>query len=93
MTEAHLPVFQSNNEEELSEAEMQDDDSVEALSRLPVADPGGMLAKLKQHLPPHLAHSAQLMRPPYGPPEDSPWVRAALAADNKQVRTPNNVFF
>ncbi|KAJ9593525.1 hypothetical protein L9F63_014918, partial [Diploptera punctata] len=40
----------SNNDEELSDAELQDDDSEDALSRLPVEDVGDpeVLAKLKQ---------------------------------------------
>lgn len=45
-------LFQSNNDEELSEAELQDEDSEDALSRLPVEDVGDpeVLAKLKQQV-------------------------------------------
>lgn len=51
-------LFQSNNDEELSEAELPDEDSEDALSRLPVEDVGDpeVLAKLKQQVCAHNHH-------------------------------------
>jgi len=52
-------LFQSNNDEELSEAELPDEDSEDALSRLPVEDVGDpeVLAKLKQQVCAHNHHA------------------------------------
>jgi hypothetical protein len=49
-------LFQSNNDEELSEAELPDEDSEDTLSRLPVEDVGDpeVLAKLKQQVCTHI---------------------------------------
>ena len=45
-------LLQSNNDEELSDAELQDEDSDDALSRIPMEDVGDpeILAKLKQQV-------------------------------------------
>lgn len=49
-------LFQSNNDDELSEAEMPDEDSEDTLSRLPVEDVGDpeVLARLKQQVCIHI---------------------------------------
>ncbi|XP_023709417.1 protein dead ringer isoform X2 [Cryptotermes secundus] len=91
-------MYLSNNDEELSEAELQDEDSEDALSRLPVEDVGDpeVLAKLKQQereereeiereLKAHAQSQSHLQAPS---PRHSPREQPATPSPNVMIPPP-----